>query len=553
MGDVLTEGTSYLLLLRRVAVCIPRIAIQLLLLLFMGNGSNTLCQDLGTGSIAGRVTVSGDAASSVTVTLIRRGTRPESSGDMIRTDADAEGRFQFRNVPAGTYMVNAFAPAFITPNHQASPSDRGEMVTLAEGETLENIDIKLKRGGAITGRIVGRNRQPVIEENVYLLQISERGEGRSLLITDTAMYKTDDRGVYRIYGLPAGRYKVYCGIKSDGGAWGSNVGFYNRVFYSGVSEESEASVISLQEGAEASGIDLVLDKFSSTYSASGLIVDTKTSQAIPGVSYGFGVIGKNGEYNGSIVICGTSAAEGEFHIPGLPAGRYAAFALNDGSGDVYSEPTPFVIKDTNLKGVEIKLRPAVSIEGIVVFEGSNPAPGLLDQKELQLIVRIQPTPLEPRPNHPVQISAEGRFHLGGLPPGVANIFTVRGQNVSLLRVEQEGVEKQVLDLREGQRVTGLRVVLSIGTGTIRGEVRAQDGEMPGELFVVAQREGIGRDWTATVDIRGHFVLEGMPWGQYDVTLSQRKSTGTSMKPLKQKVTVSDNTESRVVFDVGRKN
>jgi hypothetical protein len=260
----------------------------------------------------------------------------------MRTDADAEGRFQFRNVTAGTYFVNAFAPGFITPNYEASPASRGAVVTIAEGETLEGIDVRLKRGAVITGRVVSRNRQPVIEEQVSLLQISERGEARpGPAISDSAMYRTDDRGVYRIYGLPSGRYKVYCGTKPDSGAWGSKVGFFNRVFYQGVSEESEASVVTLQEGEEATGIDLVLDTFSPTYYASGLIVDTRTRQAVPGVRYGMGVIGKNGQYNGSIAVFGVSTAGGEFRIDGLPAGHYAAFALNDGSTDVYSEPTAF--------------------------------------------------------------------------------------------------------------------------------------------------------------------------------------------------------------------
>ena len=66
------------------------------------------------------------------------------------------------------------------------------------------------------------------------------------------MYQTDDRGVYRIYGLPAGQYLVSAGEDRSGGGLSFGRGekvFFPRTFYPGTTEKSEAKPVELGEGA----------------------------------------------------------------------------------------------------------------------------------------------------------------------------------------------------------------------------------------------------------------------------------------------------------------
>ena len=51
------------------------------------------------------------------------------------------------------------------------------------------------------------------------------------------------------------------------------------------------------------------------------------------------------------------------------------------------------------------------------------------------------------------------FHLSGFPPP---------QGFTLARVEQDGVQQQEIEVTPGAQVTGVRVVIQYGNGSIRG-------------------------------------------------------------------------------------
>ena len=61
-----------------------------------------------------------------------------------------EGHFQLTRVPAGSYLLQTFTPAFVGPSSRDWRRP-GTAINLNDGETIEGIDISLRRGGAITG------------------------------------------------------------------------------------------------------------------------------------------------------------------------------------------------------------------------------------------------------------------------------------------------------------------------------------------------------------------------------------------------------------------
>jgi hypothetical protein len=88
-------------------------------------------------------------------------------------------------------------------------------VTIADGETAGGIDFELIRGGAITGRITNVDGRPV-KESVYLFDVEPALKQIAERVTYTGLHSpTDDRGIYRISGVPPGRYKASVG-DSDG-------------------------------------------------------------------------------------------------------------------------------------------------------------------------------------------------------------------------------------------------------------------------------------------------------------------------------------------------
>jgi len=138
----------------------------------------------------------------------------------------------------------------------------GQTLNVAEGEKIENINIDIKRGGVIAGSVTDSQGRPVIEERVNLNKLDKDGKPQNNWFYNPSleMYLTDDRGAYRIFGLPEGRYLVSVGQEQRPGSVGitSNRVFYPRAYHPGVSDESKAKVIEVSEGSEATDRDLFL-------------------------------------------------------------------------------------------------------------------------------------------------------------------------------------------------------------------------------------------------------------------------------------------------------
>jgi len=125
---------------------------------------------------------------------------------------DAAGRFTVPDLPAGRYSLNASKGGFVRMAYGAKRHDRpGTPLNLAEGEKMAGLSIRLARGGVITGRILDETGMPAGGIQVRLLQYRQLTGERMLmpaaggnLLGET----TDDRGIFRLYGLPAGDYIV---------------------------------------------------------------------------------------------------------------------------------------------------------------------------------------------------------------------------------------------------------------------------------------------------------------------------------------------------------
>ena len=118
---------------------------------------------------------------------------------------DEEGRFAFADLPAGAYTVHAARPAFLKNAYGASrPGRPGTPVALAAGEQATDLIVLLPHGSAIEGVLRDTAGDPAPGMRVEAIRILRQTQGERAERVGVAF--TDDRGIYRVYGLPAGEY-----------------------------------------------------------------------------------------------------------------------------------------------------------------------------------------------------------------------------------------------------------------------------------------------------------------------------------------------------------
>lgn len=270
------------------------------------------------GTIAGRVLVRGRGLGGVFVaaresSVVRRRV-------FATTKTDADGNYAISGLPTGTYYLSVSAPEFIAISG-GEPTDEMRPITLVTGETVSGMDFQLVRGGVLTGRVSSKDGDPIIEEQVSLIPVDQRSDLSSTSTIFNLNNLTDDRGIYRIFGIPPGRYKVAAGAVIA--AYSSYMGkrAHKRFFHPGVVDESKARIIDVKEGLEIRDVNIGGIDFEPTFNISGRVIDGTTGVPVPNLACGLEVI------SGDRMVGGLSGpsfsdTEGRFIIENIPAGRY---------------------------------------------------------------------------------------------------------------------------------------------------------------------------------------------------------------------------------------
>jgi len=160
------------------------------------------------------------------------------------TLTDGEGRFVF-SVPPWTYTIAA--------------SKTGYTLSRTRGAETTAAELRLRRGAVIAGRAVDEFGEPVIAGRVT----AELWMGRNS--TRAGETETDDRGEYRLSGLPAGRITVaiqttetVTTLYVNGNSVVNGGRREWKTFYPGVLSSDEAQSLQLDSGEERPGIDFIL-------------------------------------------------------------------------------------------------------------------------------------------------------------------------------------------------------------------------------------------------------------------------------------------------------
>jgi hypothetical protein len=502
-----------------------------------------------TNSVSGHITIHGKGTPGIIVSIRNTGFSAQPL-PVLKATTDQDGNYRISDIPAGNYQVSPIAPTYVFPEPFSSRA-RGKMLMLAEGEEVQGIDFSLVRGGVIAGKVTDADGRPVIEELLTIVPEGQDNRNRQMSSPVFAGgFQTDDRGVYRIYGIPAGRYKIFVGAADEERFWRIA---YKQTFYPDAAEAEDAKVIEVTEGSEATNIDITVGRSLPSFAASGKVVDGVTGDPVIGLRFGLRRLLKDGE-DQVVGMFVASSSKGEFRLENIMPGKYVVFIAPQPGNEVRADGVPFEVIDQDVTGLLLKTFPGLTVTGTVVLEDAYDKNVLakLAQLRLQAYVRDETN------NSSWQesiINTDGSFRIGGLGPGTAN-FSLRAPDRSpvatfaIVRVERDGVvQRRGVELKAGERIGDIKIIVSHGTGSIRGEVKVENGPLPeGARIMIWMKKLDATEPTFrpyNVDSRGHFLIEGVTAGSYEVNVNATIPGRRVSPSTKQIVDVSEGTSSDI--------
>ncbi|HYJ46161.1 MAG TPA: hypothetical protein VEV81_06060, partial [Pyrinomonadaceae bacterium] len=113
------------------------------------------------------------------------------------------------------------------------------------------------------------------------------------------------------------------------------------------------------------------------------------------------------------------------------------------------------------------------------------------------------------------------------------------------------------EITPGAQVSGVRIVVAYGSGTIRGLVKTDTDSLPDIRRMVVAVHPVAEGVTlqirpAQVDSRGRFLIEGLPTGEYEVNLQVYPNSGGGQRrpqQIRQRVSVTNGVESEVTLTI----
>jgi protocatechuate 3,4-dioxygenase beta subunit len=393
--------------------------------------------------VAGRVMdqVSGNPVGGATVTLVSvtgavpgGAPGPSSASAPARravAPANDDGRFVFRDVPAGTYTLTSAFPGLSPGAHgQRRPAGPSKPITIADGARESNLIVPMWRLGTISGTVRDDRGEPITGLYVTVLRRVNNNGRFELAFAGGGGEATDDRGRYRATGLLPGTYAVavhtalrtspvadvdaYYASASAGtampllrrfretgvldqtdsglviGEWMVGVSngdpqpmpgpngallIHPTTFYPNARTSGDATFITLAAGADRGGVDMTLPLVQGMR-VSGVL----TGPDGPAVNYGLRISPVSGGDTAFEIpiVYGMTDSRGRFAFLGVPPGAYVIRVYRvQPFGPLFVPPTAGGAPGTRVEYVDPSASPLPSWFGeLPVTVGSTHVDGL---------------------------------------------------------------------------------------------------------------------------------------------------------------------------------
>jgi protocatechuate 3,4-dioxygenase beta subunit len=487
----------------------------------------------------------GDPVAAAKVELLQG----ESTSPLATVKTDASGHFYLSNVAPGSYRVAAERPEFLRNEFGArAVGARGQTISLSAGKNVTDLKITLAPMGVITGTVFGEDGDPLAGAMLLAVRVGDSAGASS--ISQVARTTSDDRGIYRLHGLPPGRYLVKI---APSGRPGHSAGATDSAsfFYPHAGNAEQATAFEIAPGSVIAGTDfaltpvrtIVAEHTTDGVAISGRITNWETGGGVSKARVELSA--SETDPNANVTV--TDGA-GYFSLGGVAAGQYHVEASRAGfmANTRGSTHTLTVAAGRAPDEVALALQPEAVLAGHVL-DGNAPVVNAIviasrvapiaGHRRLRLVNRTYTNDLG---EYRLFGLPPGRYFLsasyrGGIAPGSPRSGEANSDDyVTTFYPEALSILDAVpLDVTPGSEQTALDISLfQMRKLKVSGQFQLPRGErFTGELTAVlipldssvivkfAQHSG-----TVNPDT-GSFEIKDVPAGPYVLSLEARTATG----------------------------
>jgi protocatechuate 3,4-dioxygenase beta subunit len=475
---------------------------------------------------------------------------PGDGRGLAQTATNDDGVFRFERLAAGRFLLTASKVGWVTSHYGSTRPGQppGVRVAVADGARVE-VEIPMAPGAVIAGRITDGEGRPMARQYPWLLQMRLVGDRMMLArvpfqLIGSFERSTDDRGEFRLFGLPPGTYYLVVNPTIPSGArvttaaevrWATQpagagqrptagpIAGYASTYYPGTIDPSQAQPILVRPGEVREGLDFRVT-FAPVARIEGAVWRGDGSPAerasieldarVPRVSLE------------GMSWRATTDAAGRFFFDNVPPGDYRISARASSAPPAPAKPAPVdpqariamaaaqqqrlfdlwghadvVLTGQDTQSAAITLGPASSITGRLAFSSTSLAPPAdLTTVRLQFIATAALAAAMTGAGsgsaaHNGTVDASGAFRVAGLPPdrylvaatwpGMRTGDGTTGWWLTTIQVDGRDLGDRPIDVQPNENVANVTLGFRDRIGAIEGVLTDAQGRAAPGYYVLA--------------------------------------------------------------------
>ena len=449
----------------------------------------------------------------------------EENSTAVAARTDEHGGFRFSDLPSGHYALSARRPGFLPAAFAETEHTRLPMIfPLLPGENLKGIVIRIRPAGVLSGRVQFGDAEPVIGTTVQIFrEYFYRGRHG---FQRASQAPTDDRGQYRIFGLPPGKYYIVAtyappdpgeGVKEqvprDDKGRPLPAEDFVTTYYPSATAFLQATPVKLSYGEELSNLDIFLSK-SPISRVSGQVLSGVTGDVIAGADIRLRQAGPAGDVLVDAPVTVRRRRVG-YEVVGVTPGSYTLVVnAQEGRQRMFGR-LPLSVAGASVDNVEVTLEPYRTLAGRVAPDSDPTFP--LSALRVSLEPRTDSSPVAS-----TSVDEDGSFEVSYVPGETYDIFLLDGPpDLYLHSARIAGFDVLETGFRaEAGSLPEMELMFSEKGGAIRGEI--SDGPTKVALgatvaLIPAPAYGhVQRYQITTTNEYGLYEFRGVTPGRYTV-------------------------------------